>query len=258
MDLSTELGVAREAAREAGKILTRLFGQLKEVRMKDGMELITEADIRAEQAILDTIRRHLPDDSFITEETGDHKRHPERVWIIDPLDGTTNFAHGFPFFATSIGFELDGEMVLGVVYNPQMNEYFEAAGGTGAFLNGNPITVSQTGSLRESLLGFGFPYTIQKEPEEAMRLLARMVVHPQGVRRPGTAAVDLCYVAAGIFDGFWEEGLMPWDTAAGTVILKEAGGRLSTYEGGPYTPHSQTVVASNGIIHEAMLKVLNG
>ncbi len=257
MDLSAELRVAREAAREAGKILSQLFGQLKEVRMKDEMELITEADTRTEKKILDIIRRRFPEDSLITEETGDHKRRPERVWIIDPLDGTTNFAHGFPFFATSIGFELEGEMVLGIVYNPHMNEYFEAAKGTGASLNGNPITVSQTGTLRESLLGFGFPYTIQKEPEEAMHLLAKMVVHPQGVRRPGTAAVDLCYVAAGIFDGFWEEGLMPWDTAAGTVILTEAGGRLSTYEGGPYTPSSQTIVASNGIIHEEMLKVLN-
>ena len=257
MELSLELRVAREAAFEAGKILTRLFGQLKEVRMKDEMELITEADIQTEQKILDIIRRQFPEDSFLTEETGAHRRRPERVWIIDPLDGTTNFAHGFPFFATSIGLELDGEMVLGIVYNPHMGEHFEAAKGMGAFLNGNPIAVSQTKTLQESLLGFGFPYTIQKEPEEAMHHLAKMIVHPQGVRRPGTAAVDLCYVAAGIFDGFWEEGLMPWDTAAGTVIVREAGGMLSTYQGAPYTPRSQTILASNGIIHEAMIEVLN-
>ena len=258
MNFSEELHAARRAALEAGEILNRLFGQLHHVRMKDEIELITEADLRTEERILDIITRQFPDDGVLTEEAGLHRERSERVWIIDPLDGTTNFAHRFPFFATSIGLEWEQDMVLGVVYNPRMGEFFEAVKGMGASLNGNPIRVSQTRTLRESLLGFGFPYSIQKKSERAMAHLGKMVVHPQGVRRPGTAAIDLCYVAAGIFDGFWEEGLMPWDTAAGTVIAREAGAMLSTYQGAAYTPRSETIVASNGIIHEAMLKVLSG
>lgn len=257
MNFSEELRVARRAALEAGEILNRLFGELHHIRMKDEIELITEADLRTEERILDIITRQFPDDSVLTEEAGLRRERPERVWIIDPLDGTTNFAHRFPFFATSIGLEVEQEMTLGVVHNPRMGEFFEAVKGKGASLNGNPIRVSQTRTLRESLLGFGFPYSIQRKSERPMAHLGKMIVHPQGVRRPGTAAVDLCYVAAGIFDGFWEEGLMPWDTAAGTVIATEAGAMLSTYQGDAYSPRSETIVASNGIIHEAMLKVLN-
>jgi len=258
MNLSEELRIARRAALEAGEILNRLFGQLRQVRMKDDIELITEADLRTEERILDIITRHFPQDSVLTEEAGLRRERPERLWIIDPLDGTTNFAHGYPFFATSIGLEVDREMVLGIIYNPRLGEYFEAVKGMGASRNGAAIRVSRTGTLRESLLGFGFPYSIQKKSERAMAHLGKMIVHPQGVRRPGAATVDLCYVAAGIFDGFWEEGLMPWDTAAGTVIATEAGAMLTTYQGAPYTPRSETIVASNGIIHQAMLEVLNG
>jgi len=251
-----ELRVAEEAARAAGNVFNRTFGRVHKIVKKGDIDLVTEADLEAEQTILKIIHRNFPLDNVLSEETGLHGEVSDRTWIVDPLDGTTNFAHGFPFFAVSIALQLKKEIVLGIVYNPYMEEYFQAAKGTGAYLNKKPIQVSKIQTLKESLLATGFPYDIHEKPETVMDLFKRMVVRAQGVRRPGSAAIDMCYVAAGRFDGFWESDLKPWDTAAGTVIVREAGGKLSTYEGKPYDPYKKSIVAANPFIHDAMLKVL--
>jgi len=251
-----ETSVAQQAAQEAGKILNRMFGHLKQIRKKEGFELVTEADLQSEKAILAIIRDHFPQDSIITEEGGKYMNRPDRVWLIDPLDGTTNFAHSFPFFAVSIGLEVEREVVLGVVFDPYRGEHFEAVKGMGASLNKKPITVSPINTIQESLLATGFPYNINQQPKMMMALFEKMILIAQGVRRPGSAAIDLCYVAAGRFDGFWEEGLKPWDSAAGSLLVREAGGRLSTYEGNAYSPYEKSIVASNPFIHEAMLSVV--
>jgi myo-inositol-1(or 4)-monophosphatase len=252
-----EIATARQAANEAGKIIIGMFGKVNQIRKKGDIDLVTEADLRSERTILNIISRSYPRDSLLTEEAGEYNHHTERVWIIDPLDGTTNFAHNYPVFAISIALEIDGEPVLGVVYDPYSEELFEAAKGTGAYLNNKPIKVSQTKVLQDSLLATGFPYDIHERPQRVMKHFQNMIVLAQGVRRPGSAAIDLSYVAAGRFDGFWEERLHPWDTAAGAVIVKEAGGKVSTYEGDPFTPHLKSVVAANPFIHEAMLRALN-
>ena len=252
-----EIDVARQAAKEAGEILNRHFGQVDRIRKKGEIDLVTEADLQSEKAILDIISRNFPQDSILAEEAGEYHRHPERVWIVDPLDGTTNFAHGFPVFAISIALETKGELVLGVVYNPYADEQFEAVKGMGAFLNKEVIKVSQIRKLRESLLATGFPYDLHEKTERLMKLFQKMLLLAQGIRRPGSAAIDLCYVAAGKFDGFWEEGLKPWDTAAGTLIVTEAGGEVSTYEGDHHAHHLKSIVAANPFIHEAMLNALN-
>jgi myo-inositol-1(or 4)-monophosphatase len=252
-----ELDVAGQAAKTAGDILRRRFGQVGQIMKKGDIDLVTEADLLAEEAILKTIHSHFPHDTILSEETRQHTEISPRTWIVDPLDGTTNFAHGFPFFAVSIALEVDQEIVIGVVHNPLMNEYFQAAAGMGAYLNRNPIRVSKARELKESLLGTGFPYTIHERYQRVLDHFRKMVLVAQGVRRPGSAAIDLCYVAAGKLDGFWEEDLKPWDTAAGAIMVTEAGGKVSTYAGEPYLPHLKTVVAANPFIHEAMVQILS-
>ncbi len=251
-----ELNTAREAATAAGKILNGLFGQVTRITQKSHIDLVTEADVQSEKIVIDIIRKTFPQDNILAEEAGEHVHASNRTWIIDPLDGTTNFVHGFPFFAVSIGLEVDKKSVVGVVLNPFMNEFFEAAKGAGAFLNSKPIRVTRTPSLEESLLATGFPYDIHERADEIMGPLKKMVVSAQGVRRPGAASLDMCYVAAGRLDGFWEQGLHPWDTAAGIVITEEAGGRLSTFQGAPYTPYQKSIVAANPFIHDAMVEIL--
>ncbi len=252
-----ELKIAKRAAKSAGKILNRLFGQVSHITKKGDIDLVTEADFQAEKIVLEIIHNNFPQDNIHSEEIGEQEYTSDRTWFIDPLDGTTNFVHGFPVFAVSIGLVVENDIVAGVVFNPYTNELFEAAKGTGAFLNNRSIKVSQTRDLGEALLATGFPYYIHKKPESIMALLEKMILAAQGVRRPGSAAIDMCYVAAGRLDGFWEQGLKPWDTAAGSIIVKEAGGRLSTFEGDPYTPYHKNVVASNPFIHRAMLELIN-
>jgi myo-inositol-1(or 4)-monophosphatase len=252
-----EINIARQAAKEAGTILNMMFGQVNQIKKKSEIDLVTEADLQSEKIILRVISRNFPHDSILTEEGGGHNHHSERVWIVDPLDGTTNFAHTYPLFAISIALEFRRELVLGLVYNPYTDEHFEAVKGKGAFFNQKPIKVSQTKKLQDALLATGFPYDVHENPQRVMELFQRMIVLAQGVRRPGSAAIDLCYVAAGQFDGFWEERLKPWDAAAGALIVDEAGGKLTTYEGNPYTPYLNSIVAANPFIHKAMVEALN-
>ncbi|MFH1954152.1 MAG: inositol monophosphatase family protein [Pseudomonadota bacterium] len=251
-----ESAVAREAAREAGKVLMRMMGNAHHIVKKGEIDLVTEADLAAENTVLEIVGRNFPRDNLLSEEAGRRDEASQRTWLIDPLDGTTNYAHGFPFFAVSIALVIEREVVLGVVYNPYMDEFFEAAKGEGAYLNGDRLQVSGALLLQDSLLATGFPYDIHERPEGVVGLLEKMIVRAQGVRRLGSAALDLCYVAAGSLDGFWEEDLKPWDTAAGDVILREAGGKLTTFEGESYSPFLKSLVASNGLIHDEMVRVI--
>jgi myo-inositol-1(or 4)-monophosphatase len=251
-----ELDVAGHAARESGLVLNDLFGKITKIGKKGEIDLVTEADLLSENIIVEIISKKFPQDNILTEEKGEYGRNSRRLWIVDPLDGTTNFAHSFPFFAVSIALQVDNEIVLGVVYNPFMDEYFEAVKGEGVFLNKSPIKVSQVKDLKESLVATGFPYNVYKEPGSIIELLKKMIVLVQGVRRPGAASIDLCYVASGRLDGFWEEGLQPWDTAAGSLIVIEAGGRVSNYQGEDYSPFQKSIVAANPYIHQKMVEVL--
>ena len=252
-----EREVAGRAARSAGELLKHKFGKVHHIVKKGDIDLVTEADLAAEEIILKMLRNHFPKDNILSEEAGARDLSSARTWVVDPLDGTTNFAHGFPFFAVSIALEIDKEMVLGIVYNPFMGEFFEARKGQGAFLNGRPIHVSNARNLSESLLATGFPYDIRERSNRIFERFRNMVVGSRGVRRAGSAAIDLCYVAAGRLDGLWEENLKPWDTAAGAVIVLEAGGKLSTCEGRVFTPYLQSVVACSPMIHGDMVKTLN-
>ena len=251
-----ELAVAREAAGAAGKILSRMLGNTHHIVKKGEIDLVTEADLAAEKIILEIVSHNFPKDNILSEEAGRRDESSNRTWLIDPLDGTTNFAHCFPFFAVSIALEIDNEVVLGVVYNPYMNEFFEAAKGKGTYLKGEQLRVSKTSTLKESLLTTGFPYDVYERPEKVVGLLEKMIVRAQGIRRLGSAALDLCYVASGRLDGFWEESLKPWDTGAGDIIVREAGGRLTTFWGEPYHPYLKSVVATNGLIHDEMIRVI--
>lgn len=254
--LEDESIVAREAVKAAGKILSCMLGNAHHIVKKGEIDLVTEADLAAEKIILEIVGHNFPKDNILSEEAGRRDEASNRTWLIDPLDGTTNFAHRFPFFAVSIALEIESEVVLGVVYNPYMNEFFEASKGKGTYLNGELLRVSGTTTLQESLLATGFPYDVHERSEGVLKLLEKMIVRAQGIRRLGSAALDLCYVAVGRLDGFWEESLKPWDTGAGDIIVREAGGRLTTFWGEPYNPYLGSVVASNGLIHDEMVKVL--
>lgn len=252
-----EMETARLAALESGRILKELYGNISSISKKGEIDLVTEADLMSEKALIDAINSVFPNDWILTEETGEHGEVSDRRWIIDPLDGTTNFAHSFPFFSVSIGFQVENDVVAGIVYNPCMDEFFEAEKGKGALLNKEPIGVSDKNSLEESLAGTGFPYDIHENPDAVLEYLKRMIVRVQGVRRAGAASIDLCYVAAGRLDGFWEQGLKPWDTAAGSIIVQEAGGIITDYAGNPYNPFLESTLASCPGIHSKMLEALD-
>jgi len=248
--------IAVEAARNAGAIVEEYARKGFRVEHKDAVNLVTDADKRAEQVIVEAIRRAFPDHQILAEERGQAGSTSPYKWVIDPLDGTTNFAHGFPAYCVSIGVEYQGRCILGVVFDPTRKELFVAEAGGGAFLNGTPLRVSRASRLDAALLVTGFAYDIRESEQNNLDHFARFALRAQGVRRTGTAALDLCYVAAGRFDGFWELKLHPWDTAAGSVILLEAGGRLSDLSGGSFSIYGKELVASNGTIHDEMLKVL--
>ena len=256
MAYEKELSVCRQVALETGALLTNFLGRVTQIAHKAETDLVTEADLQSEKLILESLGRHFPEDTFLTEETGLHGAASKRVWLIDPLDGTINFAHEVPFFAVSIALQVQGETMLGVVYNPCTQELFEASKGSGAFLNKKPITVSRTDKLIDSLLATGFPYHMHQNPQDVMKRFNNLAVRGQSTRRFGSAAMDLCYVAAGRLAGYWEQDLKPWDTAAGALLVEEAGGRVTDFEGKPFSPYLKTVLASNSLVHEDMLAAL--
>ena len=251
------LSVASDAARQAGAVLRESTRTGFSIEHKQIINLVTDADHRAEQRIIDVIQETFPTHSILAEERGLTEQSPSRYkWIIDPLDGTTNFAHGFPAYCVSIGVECDERGIIGVIYDPTRDELFTAQLGQGAQLNGAPISVSSTDHLDQALLVTGFAYDIRETPNNNLDHFARFALKVQGLRRTGTAALDLCYVAAGRFDGFWEVKLNPWDMAAGVVILREAGGMVTNFKGAPLSIYEHELVASNGVIHQSMLDIL--
>lgn len=252
------LQAAVEASQAAGTLLLRYAATGFQIEYKNPINLVTDADRAAEQCVIDRLKTRFPDHHFLAEERGlDEEGSSPYRWIIDPLDGTTNFAHGYPAYCVSIGLEYEGRCIMGVVFDPSRNELFTAIEHRGACVNGRPIHVSNTQALDSSLLVTGFAYDIRETKRNNLDHFVKFALKAQGLRRTGSAALDLCYVAAGRFDGFWEVRLNPWDMAAGSVIAREAGGRLTDFGGNDLSIYGQELVASNGRIHEAMLALLN-
>lgn len=250
------VAVATEAVLKAGAVQKARYGQAIEVSLKGEIDLVTEVDRACEDLVLRTIRGRFPDHDIVTEEQHLEQTGSSHVWFVDPLDGTTNYAHAYPFFCCSVGLAVDGRVVAGAVYDPLREELFTGARGGGAFLNGRPLRVSTATELLRSLLVTGFPYDLRDDLQAKLRLFNRFMGHARGIRRDGAAALDLCYVAAGRLDAFWEERLQPWDMVAGSVILEEAGGRVTRFDGSPTGLVADELLATNGLLHEAMLAVL--
>ncbi len=250
------LQVAIAAAREAGRIQMEHFGHSHSVEYKGITNPVTMVDRFCDQTITRMIASTFPGHDLLTEETPFQKKGSPWRWIIDPLDGTTNYLHGYPCFCVSIGLEVEGEVKLGVVYNPNLDELFYAENGKGAFLNGNRIFVSHESHLDRSLLCTGFPYDIRDHVDFYLRYFRQFITKSFAIRRPGSAAIDLSYLAAGRFDGFWELRLNAWDVAAGSLIVTEAGGKVTDFQGQVLDIYSGEILASNGLIHEEMLQVI--
>jgi myo-inositol-1(or 4)-monophosphatase len=252
------VNIAIRAARRAGEIMIRHLNRLEtlEVAEKGRNDFVTRVDQLAEAAIIEVIKDHYPDHSILAEESGGSGDHPVQ-WIIDPLDGTTNFMHGFPVFSVSIGVMEGGELQHGVVYDPLRQEIFSASRGQGAQLDGRKIRVSKQVALKGSLIATGFPYRMTEQRMDAyLEMLRQVMIETAGVRRPGSAALDLCYLASGRVDGFWELGLSKWDVAAGALIIREAGGRISDFRGTDGFLDSGNVVAGTPKVYAALSKLL--
>jgi len=258
MNLPNLLERTASIARDAGAILRDGFGGVKASTNKDGRHnLVTEYDTRVERFLADALRDLAPDSSFLGEEGGLRSGSGAVEWIVDPLDGTVNFAHGIPIFCVSIGARIHGELALGVIHHPLLDETFTAARGSGSHLNGQPISVSTTARLQDSILVTGFPYDVDSNPRNCIGQFAAVVGQGLPIRRLGSAALDLAYTAAGRFDGFWEVKLNEWDMAAGVVILNEAGGRVSHYGNDPFQLTASSIVATNGRIHDELVELLD-
>ena len=252
------LDLAMQLARDAGDILKHYAAREKKVEFKGRANLVTIADKESEAFIIRGIRERFPDHAILAEESGaSESRDNSKVrWVIDPLDGTTNFAHQYPFYCVSIGVEENGVVTCGAVYDPCRDEMFSAARGAGAFVNGEQLRVSDVDKLSHALLLTGFPYDVRERIEIPLDLFKGFLMESQAVRRGGSAALDLCHMAAGRCDGFWELKLQPWDTAAGSVIAEESGARITDFTDGPFAIYKKEILASNGRIHDEMLAVL--
>jgi len=247
-----------DAALKSGEILLEGFGKSFKIYNKIGKNnLVTEYDLKSEQIIIEHIKEQYPDHLILAEESGgETKNYKNYKWIIDPLDGTVNFAHNLPIFSISIALEYNNEIVVGVIYNPILKELFYATKGGGAFLNDIPITVSNNDNYKNSFLVTGFPYNVDKNPYSCVDTFVKVVLEGIPIRRLGSAALDLAYVACGRFDGFWEINLNPWDVAAGFLIVKESGGRVTTYNNKEYSIYDETILATNGKIHSQIVEIL--
>lgn len=243
--------------KRAGLILKNEYGKTQSITYKGAINLVTEMDHRAEAAVIEILEKEFPSHSILTEESNGREGSSSYRWILDPLDGTTNYAHGYPFFCVSLALEKDGQIIWGIIYDPLREELFAAEAGRGASVNGRALQVSATRLMRQSFLCTGFPYDMRESTEDNLRYFSRFAKIVQAIRRDGSAALDLCYVAMGRFDGFWEMKLNPWDVAAGGLIVTEAGGRVTNFSGNPFTINGQEILATNGLIHEDMLSVLS-
>lgn len=248
--------VAEKAARAAGDLLLKKLGTAKALKFKYKNSMVTEADYESEQLILDILFAEYPSHNILTEEDGITDRGSKYKWIIDPLDGTTNFLHTYPYFCVSIALEVEGVVEYGVVYNPLTDELFSAELGNGAFSNGSPISPSNIENLDESLVITGFTHEFEWMVHQNIEYLKKFIYGTQGFRRDGSAALDLSYVASGRAEAFWEIGLNPWDVAAGALILKEAGGNITDFSGDEYDIYGKELLSSNGLIHSEMVDVI--
>ena len=252
------INFAIQTARDAGSILVDRLGRALQVSNKGDIDLVTEADLASEKLIIERIKSHYPRHAILAEESGASEfvaGTGEWKWIIDPLDGTTNYAHGYPCFCVSIGLEHAGTLEIAAIYDPMRDEMFAAERGQGATLNGRRMRVSEVDDLNSAMLCTGFPYNVRERPNFE-RDFANFTMEAQAVRRDGSAAIDLAYVACGRFDGFWEDGLNAWDVAAGVLLIEEAGGMVTNFEGGKLDIYTPKVMASNGLVHDAMRRVL--
>ncbi|MCU0914699.1 MAG: inositol monophosphatase [Planctomycetes bacterium] len=254
--MSDILPIAEAIARRAGAIVREGLGRVHPVRQKGAIDFVTEFDQRAEELIVSSLQREFPEHAILAEESGHHPRTGEYQWVVDPIDGTTNFAHGLPLFAISLGLLRGNVPVAGVIYDPRHEEMFSAALGRGASLNGRPIRVSSQPDLGQALLATGFAYDIRTNPRNNLAQFAQFQLRTQGVRRLGSAALDCAWTALGRLDGYWEFGIKPWDVAAGGLLVREAGGRTTSTAGDEDFIAPGTIVVSNGLLHEQILRVL--
>ncbi len=254
--MSDFLKVAERAAREAGRLVLEMRKSERIVQKKGIVDLVTDTDRSSEELIRKIIESGFPDHSFRAEEGTELAGQSKYLWLVDPLDGTTNYAHGYPVYCVSLALLKDDEIIVGCVYNPNLDECFTTEKGKGAFLNGERIHVSRTEKLDDSLLATGFPYNIRETDDDNLKEFTAFYKKAQAVRRAGAAALDLAYVACGRFDGFWEFRLSPWDIAAGILLVEEAGGKATSYFGDRYDIFKGELAASNGRIHEGMVGIL--
>ncbi len=245
-------------AKTSGEIIRSYFGKTFSIEFKSDMKnLVTQADKESEKAIIDFIKNKYPSHGILAEESGSQSIGADYLWVVDPLDGTSNFAHGLPIFSVSIGLQFKGETVMGVVYDVMRDKLYSAEKGSGAFRDDFKLTVSKNSMIEESFLVTGFPYNISENPENAFEKFIAMTKASRAVRRLGSAAIDFCYVAEGVFDGFWEVFLNPWDICAGKLLVEEAGGMVTDFCGEPITIFNNTILASNGKIHQKMISLLS-
>lgn len=253
------LATAIEAVTRAGRIQLEHFGHIQQIRKKGSIDIVTEVDVEVERMFRALIAERFPGHGILAEELGgdaEGQTSSGFCWIFDPVDGTTNYAHGMPIFCSSLALEIDGQVEVAAIYDPTRRELFTAERGGGARLNGVPLRVSTTDAMIDSLLCTGFPYHVHEIVDEVVGLFASFISRARAVRRLGSAAIDLCYVASGRLDGFWERFLSPWDIAAGALIVSEAGGRVTDFEGGPFNARGREVVASNTLLHPDMLATI--
>ncbi|WP_448589009.1 inositol monophosphatase family protein [Thermodesulfobium sp.] len=256
--MNKRIEVIKRCALEAGEILKYYYSNDLNVRFKGKIDMVTDADTSSQERIIDIIKSEFPDDEIIAEESSKNTLNLKSTWIIDPLDGTTNFVHRLPWFAISIAYLHNGDIKLGLIYIPILNELFFAIKGEGAFLNEKRISVSEENCLEKCLVGTGFPYSIHENYEEIVTRFKKVLINVRGIRRPGAAAQDLAYVACGRFDAFYEDGLKPWDVAAGILLVNEAGGKVTDYKGEEYKiGQSNQILASNLLLHEKIKELIS-
>ncbi len=249
---------AKEAAYEAGKYLRESFEKRPEIEFKGDVNLVTQKDVESQRIIYSIIKNKFPNHSILKQENLNIEKDENSLWLIDPIDGTTNIAHSIPFFSVSIAFRMEGVIRVGVVYIPMLDEMYHAIRGEGAYLNNKRIWVSKEANMVRCLLATGFPYDRRHSSDNNVKNFNTFILKCQDIRRMGSAAIDLCFTAAGRFDGFWEPKLYPWDTAAAFLMVLEAGGQVTDFSGNAFDPFMKECLASNGIIHEQMLEVLKG
>jgi len=252
--MASYLEISAEIAREAGALLAKFFERRIGYELKGEYDLVTEADRASEQLVIDRLRAHFPTHSIVAEEGGGHAGTSDYCWYVDPLDGTTNFAHGFPMYNVTMALEQAGQLVAGVIFDPERNEMFSSERGSGAYLNNRRIRVSRVSRVEDALVATGFP-SKKRHQDINVHFYYQLAMITHGVRRAGSAALDLAYVASGRLDGFWEFGLNPWDMAAGVLLIQEAGGQCSDMQGGPVSLRGPHLLADNGAIHAGMLEI---